>query len=365
MSLSDMSVAMAQTRPSWDFRRGTAGARILVELARDRGIGAEHVLAATGLTAPELADPDALIEAGQELAIARNLLAALGNQPGLGVEAGQRYTIGSLGIWGFALLTCPTVGDLLRLGTHYAALSFAFIHPRYELIDGGARVVLEDHEIPEDVRAFFVERELAKLSTLAPVVQDSLDGFSLETRFDGVRGRMMRERLPYLPLHVGREVHALVCRKPLDEPLPQSDQVTALALEHGCQELIDRRRRVGAFATRVRARLLVRPREMAEMDEIASELGVDERTLRRRLSAEGTSFRALVNDVRETLATELLTTGGLTVEGTAERLGYHDASGFSRAYTSWTGRRPGAVHRTAVEAADRSLAASRAAHRSR
>jgi AraC-like DNA-binding protein len=79
------------------------------------------------------------------------------------------------------------------------------------------------------------------------------------------------------------------------------------------------------------------------MARVAAELAIDERTLRRHLSAEGTSFRALADEVREALAHELLTTAGLTVEETAQRLGFHDAAGFSRAFRRWTGTTPGSL----------------------
>jgi AraC-like DNA-binding protein len=95
----------------------------------------------------------------------------------------------------------------------------------------------------------------------------------------------------------------------------------------------------------VRSALLRRPADNASLADIARERNVDPRTLRRQLVAAGTSFRELADEVHETLATELLRTGGLTVDGVAERLGYADASSFTRAYKRWTGCTPGAVVR--------------------
>lgn len=336
-------------RVSWDFRRGPAAARILVELGSDYGVGAATALRRTGLTEAALHDPQTLVEAAAELTIARNLLRAAGNAPGLGAQAGKRYTIGTLGVWGFALMTCPTVRDLLRLGTHYAALSFAFIRPVLEAAPREARVRLDDVEIPEDVRVFFVQREIAKLATLLPVVLDDIRGFRFETSLKGREGEALKSALPGAQVVVGCVEHAVVAPESrLGDPLPQADPDASSLVEQQLRELIERRRRAGPVAGRVRAALLTRPKEMSDMQRIASELGMDERTLRRRLVHERTSFRELAHEVRETLATELLTEGGLTIQETAERLGYHDAGSFSRAYKRWTGVRPGDARRAAA-----------------
>jgi AraC-like DNA-binding protein len=140
--------------------------------------------------------------------------------------------------------------------------------------------------------------------------------------------------------------HAIVAPAArLDEPLPQSDPDAASVVEQQCRELLDRRRRAGPVSGRVRAALLTHPADMNDMQRIARELAVEERTLRWHLSMEGTTFRAPVDEVRETLATELLATARLTIQETADRLGYHDAASFSRAYKRWTGKRPGDVGR--------------------
>jgi AraC-like DNA-binding protein len=75
----------------------------------------------------------------------------------------------------------------------------------------------------------------------------------------------------------------------------------------------------------------------------SAQLHVDPRTLRRHLDAEGTSFRALSDEVRSTIAIELLTGAGMTIEESAARLGYHDAARFTRAFKRWTGRTPGTL----------------------
>ncbi|MGB5621878.1 MAG: helix-turn-helix transcriptional regulator, partial [Gammaproteobacteria bacterium] len=75
--------------------------------------------------------------------------------------------------------------------------------------------------------------------------------------------------------------------------------------------------------------------------EVADRLHLSERSLRRRLAAESTSYRKLLNQVRETLARAYLLDTGLRVEEIAERLGYSDAANFSHAFRRWTGTSPG------------------------
>ncbi|WP_433520942.1 helix-turn-helix transcriptional regulator [Nocardia pseudovaccinii] len=102
---------------------------------------------------------------------------------------------------------------------------------------------------------------------------------------------------------------------------------------------MQRRRDRQGIAARVRAALLTQG-VTASQDQIAAQLRLSVRTLRRRLDAEDTSFRELTTETRQLLAEELLTIG-TTVEDIAQRLGYADASSFTHAFTRWTGTTPG------------------------
>lgn len=76
--------------------------------------------------------------------------------------------------------------------------------------------------------------------------------------------------------------------------------------------------------------------------EVATALHMSERTLRRKLEAEGTSVRDLLDDVRKERAVAWLEEGRTTIDEIAFRLGFSGASAFRRAFKRWTGSSPAA-----------------------
>ncbi len=107
-----------------------------------------------------------------------------------------------------------------------------------------------------------------------------------------------------------------------------------------CRALLDQRRARTGVAGKVRDRLLSRPGAMPDIEHVAAELHMSSRTLRRHLAAEGTSYRALVDEVRERLAEELLATGALSVEEIGKQLGYAATPSFTTAFKRWKGVPP-------------------------
>ena len=75
-------------------------------------------------------------------------------------------------------------------------------------------------------------------------------------------------------------------------------------------------------------------------ETIAADLGFSRQTLYRKLQDEGTSFGAVVEGLRKTLALEYLRGGKTSVNETAYLLGYADPASFSRAFKRWTGVSP-------------------------
>ena len=76
------------------------------------------------------------------------------------------------------------------------------------------------------------------------------------------------------------------------------------------------------------------------IDSLAAELGVSRRTLQRRLSALGSSFKQLLQDVREELSLRYLDDPRLAITEIALLLGYSDQASFSNAFRAWRGCSP-------------------------
>ena len=74
--------------------------------------------------------------------------------------------------------------------------------------------------------------------------------------------------------------------------------------------------------------------------EISVLLGVSPRTLQRRLNQQGASYSDLVERCRHQAACEYLEHTSDSIADIARKLGYCDASSFSRAFRRWTGRTP-------------------------
>jgi len=73
---------------------------------------------------------------------------------------------------------------------------------------------------------------------------------------------------------------------------------------------------------------------------VAQLFAVNERTLRRRLSADGTQLRTLINQSRFELAKQLLEDTSLSVATIAHTLGYEDPTAFPRAFQNWANSSP-------------------------
>jgi AraC-like DNA-binding protein len=326
----------------WDQLRSSASAALLVQLAAEHGITSQRCLRGTGITREALDDPAGEIRAHQELAVVRNIVRALGDPPGLGLEAGSRYHLTTYGIWGFALISSATLREAISVGVDFLDLSYTFVDIRTEEHAGELLFVLDDDGVPEDVRRFLVERDAAAIM----LIQRELFGRSIPLQRVTLRYPAPDDPEPYQAVFgtdpqfgAARNVAAMDAAV-LDLPLPRASPHAAQLCQQQCRELLDRRRvRVGV-AGHVRDELLREPRRMPPQDQVAATLHVSVRTLRRQLGDEGTTFRALVEETRQLLAEELLGTGRLTVEEIADRLGYAEASSFVHAFKRWKGIPP-------------------------
>lgn len=74
--------------------------------------------------------------------------------------------------------------------------------------------------------------------------------------------------------------------------------------------------------------------------QIGEHMGMSSRTLTRRLSDSGLTFRNLVKQTQERISTDLLKNSSSSVGEIAFQTGFSEQSAFSRAFKQWTGQSP-------------------------
>jgi AraC-like DNA-binding protein len=82
------------------------------------------------------------------------------------------------------------------------------------------------------------------------------------------------------------------------------------------------------------------PHGKVRASEIATRLGLSQRTSARRLALEGVTFSEVLESLRGDLAKQYLSDADLSISRIAWLLGYQEVSAFTHAFKRWTGKTP-------------------------
>jgi AraC-like DNA-binding protein len=107
------------------------------------------------------------------------------------------------------------------------------------------------------------------------------------------------------------------------------------------QALTHRRSTRGPFRTAVENAIVpLLPHGLVRAREIATRLGLSQRSAARRLAAEGVTFSKVLECLRVDLARQYLSEADLSISRIAWLLGYQEVSAFTHAFKRWTGKTP-------------------------
>ncbi|MBO0128990.1 AraC family transcriptional regulator [Agrobacterium sp. OT33] len=144
------------------------------------------------------------------------------------------------------------------------------------------------------------------------------------------------------PIRYGQSRNALILKSAdLDRPFPGHNpellELLTPALASALGEIQAR------SSIREQVKVVLR-RNLAsgrpELSDVAFDIGMSERTLQRRITDEGTTFRELLVEARQELGRQLLSDPLAEIEEVACLLGYQDTSSFYRAFRDWEGVTP-------------------------
>ena len=127
----------------------------------------------------------------------------------------------------------------------------------------------------------------------------------------------------------------------MELPITSGDSRLLHILEAHADDLLAERRSATGLRGLVENQLLsLLPSGRAQMAAVAQQLGMSERSFKRHLAEEGTTFGEILERLRQQLASRYLADNRMSSHQIAWLLGYSEPSAFSHAYKRWTGTTP-------------------------
>jgi len=324
-----------------DWSMPAAYLKLFLQHATAEGMLVTPLLSGTGLKADKLLQSDQPVTFQQTRKVLANANRIMG--PGWHLSLVSRLTVPSHGPLGFAVVTAPDLHSSVEVMLRYIGTRGPFLWLTSAL--EGEWFVIRLHETTDmgAERSAFVELAILALQNL---IERPLGREIQAARIDFAHAappyqqQMASIFHPQLEFEAGR--YSL--RFPatwLQEPCVMYDEAMHRYLLLRCEE--DLRSALGILPAEVAVRqaLLAKPGLFPSLREIAAELHVSSRTLIRRLKQGQTSYNAILEDVRRTLAVDYLLHTDMNIARIAWRLGYQDPSNFGRAFRSWMGVSPG------------------------
>jgi AraC-like DNA-binding protein len=123
-------------------------------------------------------------------------------------------------------------------------------------------------------------------------------------------------------------------------PVKTADISNHVVFNLQCEEMLNGLTSAEETTAVVRQLLMESAGEFFNISQVAERLFVSERTLRRRLKSESTSFKAVLEEVRNLLAQKYLSQTDLSVGDIAHMLDYAETVNFRRAFRRWNNEIP-------------------------
>jgi AraC-like DNA-binding protein len=267
--------------------------------------------------------------------------------PGIALRLAEQVQPETWEMLGYVIKSSGTLGDaLLRAGRYLRLLSDATELSLH--VEGERAILLHRNPYPELKLPEGAEFVLAAVTTIG----GHLSGrrlAPLEVRFQhaapadtSIHARVFRAPVRFRQPHNALVIDEAV----LHVPIGSRDPRLCTLLERQAAQLLATLPEPRRF-TRAVEEIVATELHEGRIDavHVATRLGIHPKTLSRRLKAEGTSHRRLVEDVRRDLAERYLSVSDKTVTEVAFLLGYSDASAFHKAFVRWKGVGPDVYRR--------------------
>ena len=308
-----------------------------------RGLDADALLHRAGIAPALLHQPHARVTSQHYGALWHGIAQAIDDEF-FGMDS-HRMKVGSFTLMCHALIHSPTLERALLRAIRFMRVVLDDLHGELVREGSTARIVLHDSpHAANPKRAFAYGTWLMMLHGLAcwlvgrRIPLERADFRCAEPDFSA------EWRVLFSPeLHFDQAVCGIrFASRYLDMPNLQNEARMKAFLREAPANFLVKYRNSDGLTARIRRRLRKSsPANWPDVAALARQFHLSEATLRRRLEAEGQSYRQIIADLRKDMAISLLADPRLSIADVASQSGFAETSAFYRAFRKWTGACPG------------------------
>ena len=335
MRLGDLSVGFVQQ---------------LADAVRSYGHDPQPLLNQYGLDAARLSQPLARLSIPRYMRLGHAAI-ALTQQPALGLRMGQLSRLSQAGLAGVTAAQAPTVREAARTLIRFEALYGSNYRGQSSLHEDAQGAWLRFYSIsPYNAYNRFVVDSIISgwLHQLSSVAGTTLISEHIDIEFSEPDYAEQYRHLSHHPLHFRADTNQLrLNHDALDLRNAQHCPSTWSCLLQMCERELEQLTRTRSLRERITQLLgpLLNGGREPDLEEVAARLKLPTWTLRRKLTEEGTQFRAILNDTRRDLAMTYIRDTELAFGEIAYLLGFASAEAFQRAFKRWNAETPGEFRR--------------------
>ncbi len=266
----------------------------------------------------------------------------LSNNPAVGILVGQRLSLQSHGMLGYALMNCENLYTAMKLVGPYISLRMPLLQIRSDERDSELVMLLEEKApMDEAVKVVLIDAVLvtikAAIEQLIPNLKKELTlCFPYAKHKHFPYGNIDDCTLKFDDSFAGIRINNDI----LNDPIPLANMAAYKEAELVCAKELESLSHMTTYTSRIKQKLIENTEHFPTQTVMSSWFNMTSRTLHRRLISEGTSYREILDEVKHSLALSYLSKPLMSIKEVAYFLGYDDERNFRRAFKRWQGVSP-------------------------
>ena len=273
--------------------------------------------------------------------------------PGLGLLDGRGVNLLDHGLLGYAMFASASLGKAIERHSKYQDVLGAVLHTALFIEGDTAYLRVVSVARPDMVNTaaklhYELERLFTQWAEIGSAIGRDRHWYSrIELTYPAPSYKAMYREILGEPVLFQCPHNQMVFPADLlQSPLSIANEQAAQLCEKQCAALLGEMQQTEGIVGELRRLLANSPGHYPSIEEAAAKFAMGERTLRRRLAEENTTYKQVVLDFRMELAAGYLRGKEMAIQEVAYVTGYADPSNFHRTFSRYHGMTPNAYRQS-------------------